>query len=245
MSFNTLDDEIIHPTKDKISPLHSSYYCVSPTEYITLLNLNYSPKINELPSDCEVMLDAGASFGCTTLGCLYSWDFVKCTEFWKADIPLTGQQRNETVIGKRVKTIGLDVFHQPLEYGKRMNIYDEFICQNFEDAPCEQTLKSLNEADCLLLQHCVTYIPSERLIEWVHAFINDRKVKKRLIYDVNPYFDNNRDMTPQDLFSDIKNWTVESSSFLYRDKTPEEVEKSIDNESKLSTIHYIIEFNSN
>ena len=243
MSSST-DDELHNPTKDKNSPLHGAYFSPDPKDYgLPLLDLNYTPKVNVLDSDCKVLLDAGASFGCTTLGCLFGWNFRRCTEFWSQSNPLTEEERADCLLKRPIKTIGMDVFPQPLEYGKNMHIYDEYVVQNFEEIPSSATLNALKEADTLIFQHCLTYIPKERFIEYITTFVGDRSVKKQLIYDMNPYFDD-RAMDPDSCFMSIGNYTVVEDRFLYRDKTEEEQAKSQDTESRLFVKHYTVTFGS-
>lgn len=233
-----------HDEGVKVSPLHHAYSEPTPQEYSTLLDLRYEPCINVLPDYCSTLLDCGASFGSTTLSAMYGWDFKMVTKFWEGKTPLTEEDRGATLIDKRVKTIGIDLFPQPLEYGKSMNTFDMTIIQDFKDEPSAAVLDALNKADCLIIQHCISYMPLEMFLLWVKHFCSDRSRPKRLIYDYNPYFDE-RELSPLALFGNVHiNWTFTTNTFEYRDKTSEELERSKDTGTKLFVHHVVIDISA-
>ena len=239
-----MEGKELRESNEDHSPLYKTYDLEKPDDYGYFLNqLEYTPKTNILPSYCTTLLDCGSSFGSSTLMVSYGWSFEEARKFWKRGEVLSDELREKTVIGRRIKTIGLDVKSNPLIYGLKMNIYDKISVQNFEEEINDDTKGALLEADCIMFQHCITYCPILRFIEWIKIYTNDRSRDKQLIYDYNPYFDD-RDLSPEVIFpeEEFPNWKSIKSDVEYRNKTDDEYDKDISGGRRLKVKHVIVEF---
>ena len=224
------------------SPLSASYEQYFPEDYgEPLCELGYNPKINELPPYCTTLLDCGSSFGSSTMMSSYGWTFEQVNKYWRTKEPLTEEFRSKTLLNRRINTIGLDLHYGPLDFGKRMNIYDSFCQQDFSKQLTEESRAALIAADCIIFQHCITYCPLEQLIEWIDVYVADRSRPKRLIYDYNPFFDP-RDLRPEVILAHIPHWMDVKSQQAYRDKTDEEFEKNTTGGRKLVVEHVMVDF---
>ena len=232
-----------HSTEEKVSPFDASYYGSDPSLYIEVgLSRQYNPTCPDLPINCKTVLDCAVLFGNSSLSAMYGWEFPRICEFWKANIPLSDEQRSNTLLNKKIKVIGLDSRQAALNYTKQLNIIDEGILQNFEEEMSSTTRSSLIEADVWILQQCLSYMPFSHLQTWLTAFLSDRTRPKRFIYDFNPYFDN-RNMTPEVILEDFSGWEVSMQKFYsYRQKTEEEYATSQENGRDMCVHHYVIDF---
>eukprot|EP00428_Durinskia_dybowskii_P069454 CAMPEP_0170396040 /NCGR_PEP_ID=MMETSP0117_2-20130122/22101_1 /TAXON_ID=400756 /ORGANISM="Durinskia baltica, Strain CSIRO CS-38" /LENGTH=244 /DNA_ID=CAMNT_0010652393 /DNA_START=63 /DNA_END=797 /DNA_ORIENTATION=- len=241
MSTAVVDHEI--SDSDKISPCHDAYFAPDPKKYCDLQALSYSPMVAVLPDYCNTLFDCACLFGNTSLACMYGWDFARSCEYWAADKPLTDEEREKTLLGRRIHIIGLDGSPKAVEYSKRMNIIDQGIVQNFEHEMSAETGAGLEKADTWVMQQCLSYMPLDHLHTWMKAFLKDRSRPKRFIYDFNPYFDTTRDMTPQALLKDVPGWKLAFEKFYaYRQKTEEEYEVSKVNDRGMCVHHYVVDF---
>jgi SAM-dependent methyltransferase len=226
----------------KISPYHAAYFAPDPQQYSHLTELGYNPEVAVLPDYCRVVFDCACLYGNTSLACMYGWDFSKATEFWNTGFSLTEEQREATLLGRRLYMIGLDGSKNAVDYSMRMNIIDQGIVQNFEHEPSFETLEALSKADVWVMQQCLSYMPFENLKTWMQAFLRDRTRPKRFIYDFNPYFDG-RNMAPGVILDGVNGWKVTYEKYYaYRQKTEEEFASSQENGRDMCVHHYVVDF---
>lgn len=228
--------------EEKLSPVHDSYAAATPDAYMAVGDLNYDPKAPVIPAYCNVLVDVAALFGNTSLASMYGWSFKRTCEFWKAKKPLTDEEREKTLINKRIKVIGIDGAPLALQYAKGMNILDEIIAQDFTKPMLAETEAALAIGDVWTMQCCISYMPIENITKWIEVFMRDRSRPKRIVYDFNPYFDD-RELTPDKLFGQYPNWTAEPAvHYAYRDKSEEEYEKSKETGRGMKVYHYTVDF---
>lgn len=236
---------VIHTeeVEEKVSPFQDAYFGFDPTDYMAVGKpQGYNPEPPILPNYCNTVLDCAVLFGNSSLAAMYGWRFPRSCEFWERKCPLTDEERKATLLNKRIKMIGLDGIQAAIDYSKRMNIIDEGIVQNFEHPIADATKMALEEADVWILQQCLSYMPFDNLKVWIEAFTKDRSRPKRFIYDFNPFFDK-RDMSPGNLFKDVKDWSVSTEKFYkYRNKTEAEFQESQENGRDMCVIHYVVDF---
>lgn len=226
----------------RVSPVHDAYSAPTPEAYMGSKDLKYDPKAPIIPEYCNVLLDVAALFGNTTLAAMYGWNFERSCEFWKDDKPLTEDQRAKTLVNKRMKTIAIDGAPLALQYGKKMNIFDEFVVQNFTKPMLPGTELALSTADMWTMQCCISYMPLENLQKWIEIFMRDRSRPKRIVYDCNPFFDD-RELTPEKLFGKYPQWSAEPGVFYpYREKTDDEYAKSAENGRGMFVYHFVVDF---
>lgn len=224
-----------------LSPYHDAYSAPNPESYMAFGRQNYRPKRPILPEYTTTVLDCATLFGNTSLNFQFGMDFKASCEFWKKNTPLTDEDREKTLLGKRIKIRGLDVMPLALEYTKNMNIIDEAIVQDFAADVSDATKAALMEADVWVMQQCMSHMPAERLQEWLGYFLADRSKPKRFIYDFNPYFDPN-DRKPGTILASHDNWTHTEEFYAYRDKTDYEYSKSQENGRDMCVWHVVVDF---
>mmetsp|Transcript_32627 Transcript_32627/g.55009 ORF Transcript_32627/g.55009 Transcript_32627/m.55009 type:complete len:255 (-) Transcript_32627:714-1478(-) len=227
--------------KGKKSPFTDAYTAPDPTLYIGVQSMSYSPELPAIPEYCNVILDCASLYGNTSLACQFGWKFDRSCEFWKANVPLSGAQREESILGRKIKVIGLDVMPLALEYSKRMNLIDESIVQDFCTPMCEETKDALRAADTMVMQQCISYMPLPNFQEWMSIFLADRSRPKRLVYDRNPYYDK-RDMSAKTILEGVPNFEFTEKFYTYRQKTEEEFAISQENGKDMMVYHYVVDF---
>lgn len=225
----------------KLSPFHDAYSAPDPEMYMQVGEQNYRPTQPILPEYTKTILDCAALFGNTSLNAQFGWDFKRSCEFWKEGVPLSDEQREKTLLNRRLRMIGCDVMPLALDYSKRMNILDETIVQNFTDEMSEEIKGALKEADVWIMQQCMSHMPLENLKQWVAVFLQDRSRPKRFIYDYNPYFDK-RNMSPEVVLEGIQDYESTERFYAYRDKTDFEYSQSQENGRDMCVYHYVVDF---
>lgn len=130
-------------------------------------------------------------------------------DFCEAGCPLGGLQRVDTLLGRRVKIIGLHSDQAALEYNLSTRMIDDAVLQRFEAEISEATRTALHDADVWVIQRSLAQEPVHKIKLWIRVFLFDRSRPKRLIYDVNPQQES-RDMRPQKLLSGVSNWQMSS-----------------------------------
>lgn len=240
-------EELDHETSDDecgddnmCSPLQMLWFGSESSESGVIPHCFPTPPI--LPTYCKIVLysaDFSVSSPITSPFCTGSCSPRSSYDFGETGSPLGGVQRVDTLLGRRVKIIGLHSKQAALDYNLGMRMIDDAILQRFEQEVSEATRNALHEADVWIIQQCLSQIAFHTLKLWIRIFLYDRSRPKRLIYDASPRLDH-RDMRPQKVLSGVSNWHL-SSDKHHHQLSPAPSQSNFD-ASEDCTHHYVIDF---
>lgn len=215
---------------------HALYSCRHPRLYYAAMNeTDYGqyqdrfvefivPALDEAfgrePDRCVHVVEFGALFGNTTLAYRNGLD-------WKQTYELVWQhsdddQKPHTVPALRnMHVTGVDLAASALQYGLERGVFDEIVVQDFNGPLSADLIGRLERCDFLALVMVSSYIKTEALLRICDIFLRDRtKTKVYVFNDVCAYVD--RNVTPEVIFHDYKNWTSKTFFNKSRDFTEEE-----------------------
>lgn len=159
-------------------------------------------------------VEFGALYGNSTLAYKYGMDWDKTVAVWRdPKAPLTPRFN--------VHVTASDISVPALEYGLKRGIYDAVHAHDFNKVLPRDLTDAVMDADVMFCLMSTNYL---KLIQWQRMclqFLGDRSKPKLLCWNVVCAFDQ-RNLTPEVLFSALKNWTATSHFIKHRNFSDEE-----------------------